>query len=149
MDSIQIDLGIKRLQINDGPEFIQFSPDDITFAEHFYQLIQDFQTKQVEYQKRAEAIDANTALDANGIPANVPEGLAMMHEVCDFMRERIDLLFGEGTSQKVFGDALSLGMYESFFQQITPYIQRSRSEKIAQYAPPPVAKKRRHKAVMK
>jgi hypothetical protein len=148
MDSIHIDLGVKRIQINDGPEFIQFSPDDITFAERFYQLIQDFQVKQAEYQVRAEAIDANKEVDANGIPANVPAGLALMHEVCGFMRERIDLLFGEGTSQKVFGDALSLTMYESFFTQITPFIQRSRSEKLAQYAPPLVAKKR-HKKVMK
>jgi len=150
MENITIETGVKRIMINDDPNnVLEFSPEDITFAEHFYQLIQDFQVKQAEYQKRAEAIDANKELDASGIPANVPAGLAMMHEICDFMREQIDLLFGAGTSQKVFGDALSLTMYEQFFQQVTPFIQRSRSEKLAQYAPPPAAKKRHKKAIMK
>lgn len=147
MDSIKIDTGVKRVQINDGPEYLEFNPEDILFAEKFYQLITDFQVKQVEYQKRATAIDANKEL-VNGIPANVPEGLAMMREVCEFMRERIDLLFGKGTSQKVFGDTLSIAMYGSFFTQIAPFIQNARAAKLAQYAPP-VAKRHTKKVVMK
>jgi hypothetical protein len=49
------------------------------------------------------------------------------------MRGQIDVLFGEGTSQKAFGNALELGMFEQFFSGITPFVQTVRKEKIAKY----------------
>ena len=47
MDNIQIDIGTKKVHINSGPEFIEFNPSDVTFAEKFYQLVKDFNAKQV------------------------------------------------------------------------------------------------------
>ena len=141
MDSIRIETGVKRIQVNDGPEYIEFNPADVSFAERFYQLIQDFEVKQVEYQKRAEAIDANKELDASGIPVNFPDGLAMMREVCEFMRAGIDGLFGKDTSKKAFGDALSLSMFQRFFEGITPFIKSARTEKIVKYQKQPHSKR--------
>lgn len=148
MNSIRIETGVKNIQVNDGPEYISFNPSDISFAERFYQLIQDFQVKQAEYQARATTIDANKEKDANGIPLNMAYGLAMMREVCEFMREKIDGLFGKDTSQKCFGDALSLDMFTSFFTQITPYIRAARAVKVDRYTNAVTDKKRKH-AVMK
>jgi hypothetical protein len=141
MDSIRIETGVKKIQINDGPEYIEFNPADVSFAERFYQLIRDFEAKQVEYQKRAEAIDANKELDANGIPVNLPDGLAMIRDVCEFMREKIDGLFGKDTSRKAFGDALSLSMFEQFFTGITPFIKTARANKVAKYQKQPHSKR--------
>jgi hypothetical protein len=142
MDSIRIETGVKKIQINDGPEYIEFNPADVSFAERFYQLIQDFEVKQVEYQKRAEILDAGSNLvDANGIPINFPAGLAMMREVCEFMRVKIDGLFGKDTSRKCFGDALSLDMFGQFFTGITPFIKTARTEKVAKYQKKPHSKK--------
>lgn len=141
--SIRIDTGIKRILINDGPEFIEFSPSDVTFAEKFYQLMQRFELKKVEYQARAEKIDANTEIDSNGLAANLPDNIAMIRDVCEFMREQIDVLFGTGTSQKVFGAALAVDMFEQFFTGITPFIQAARADKVAKYAPDTLPGKRR------
>lgn len=137
MDSIRIESGVKRISINDDPErVIEFNPSDVTFAERFYKLIGGFETKQNDYQARAEALDAQPVdLDANGLPANVGEKLAFMREVCEYMYQQIDYLFGEGTSQKVFEGVLSLETIGQFFEGITPFIQASRSERIAKYAP--------------
>jgi hypothetical protein len=135
MDSIRVETGIKRIQINDGPEFIEFNPSDVVFAERFYQLIKDFEIKQKEYEVRSLEIEKITGKDENGIPNNLPEGLALIREVCEFLKEKIDVLFGKGTSKKVFGDALNLNMFEQFFSGITPFIQVTREEKIAQYIP--------------
>lgn len=141
MDSIRIETGVKKIQINDGPEYISFNPTDVSFAERFYQLIQDFEVKQVEYQARAKVIDANKKKDASGIPVNFPDGLAMMREVCEFMRAGIDGLFGKDTSRKCFGDALSLEMFGQFFTGITPFIKAARTEKVAKYQKKPHSKK--------
>ena len=135
MDSIRIDTGEKRIAINDDPErVIVFNPGDIGFAERFYQLLQDFEAKQVEYQARAEDLD-NQALDERGIPSRIGESLALLREVCEFLKERIDHLFGAGTSAKVFGEAMTLDMFEQFFTGIVPFVQTARSGKVTKYAP--------------
>ena len=135
MDSIRINTGEKRIAINDDPErVIVFNPGDIGFAERFYQLLQDFEAKQVEYQARAEDLD-NQALDERGIPSKIGESLALLREVCEFLKERIDHLFGAGTSSKVFGETMTLDMFEQFFTGIVPFVQTARSGKVARYAP--------------
>ena len=51
MDNLNIDLGIKRLMINDDSEkVLEFNPSDIVFAERFYKLIQVVQEKEIEFQ---------------------------------------------------------------------------------------------------
>ena len=141
MDSLRIDTGVKKILINDGPEFIEFNPNDVSFAERFYSLIQEFEVKLKDYQARSDEIDGNKELDGNGIPVNFEARIALMREVCEFIRGKIDHLFGDGTSQRVFGNALSLNMFEQFFTGITPFIQKARYEKVAKYQKMPHKKR--------
>lgn len=147
MDSLKIDTGEKRIAINDDPErVIVFNPQDIGFAERFYELLRDFEAKQAEYQARSELLD-NDETDEHGLPVNIGESLSLMREVCEFLNSKIDYLFGEGASQKIFGGAMTLDMYAQFFTGITPFIQVARQGKTAKYAPP--GKQPRAKRVMK
>ena len=137
MDTLQINTGEKRIAINGDPErVIVFNPSDVRFAERFYGLIKEFEDKLKEYQPRSEEIEIHQDVDENGVPLNLPDKLALMREVCEYMRSKIDELFGAGTSQKAFGDALVLGVFEQFFVGITPFIQAARTEKISQYTTP-------------
>lgn len=135
-NDLQINSGIIHLTINGGPTFIEFNPNDILFAEHFYLLMQEFDEKQKEYQERLKKISEDKSVDANGVPSNLNDGLKVVHESCNFIRSKIDVLFGDGTSQKLFGDALVLEQFEQFFNGILPYIQNARNEKLERYAPP-------------
>jgi len=147
MDSIKINTGEKRICINDDPnKVIIFNPSDVTFAERFYSLIGELETKLQEYKKRGEILDNVTALDSNDIPINLDARLALLRETCEYMRSKIDILFGADTSQKAFGDAMVLEMFEQFFTGITPYIQSVRAEKIAKYSNPVAEKKRKRVA---
>lgn len=134
MESIHINTGVKRIAINDDPgRVIVFNPSDVAFAERFYRLIGEFQEKQADYQRRAEELDVNAVVDANGIPSNLADSLALLREACEFLRAKIDDLFGTGTSEKAFGDALSLDAFEQFFEGITPFVKTARSEKMTRY----------------
>ena len=144
-DSIKIDLGIKRILINDGPDFIEFNPEDVAFAEKFYTLFQSFENKQLEYLERSKQIDENSIMDENGVPKNLDEGLSLLREVCEYLKGEIDNLFGEGTSKKLFGDVLSLNVFYQFFSGIVPFISETRSEKIAKYVPSQEIRKRNSK----
>lgn len=133
MESLRIDTGVIRLQINDGPGYIEFNPASVQFAQRFYALIGDFESKLEEYETRSAAIEANTETDKNGLPVNMPERLALLEETCNYIRAKIDDIFGAGTSQTAFGDDLNLDVFEQFLVGITPFVQRARSKKVEKY----------------
>lgn len=140
MKSLNINTGAIRLAINeDENRVIEFNPYDINFVGNFYKLLEDFEIKEREFLKRLEEIEKNKKKTSFGVPANIPEGLALLEDIFDYLKEQIDLIFGKGTSEKAFGDANTLNMFEQFFDGITPYVQNARSGMINEYTG-----KRRH-----
>jgi hypothetical protein len=137
--SLKIDSGEVRLAIEDEngniKGEIKFNPKDELFAERFYRVMKEFQQKMQESEERSKELDSNTKLDENGLPVNIEEGMVFLRETCSYMREKIDYLFGSGTSQIVFGDVLSFDMIAQFLDGVTPYIQTARSNKLEQYIP--------------
>ena len=152
MDNVlRIDTGLKRLVIGDGPEVVEFNPTDVKWAELFQGMRQELLNKVDELQARSKELEAKAkAPGTTGVAAEIEKsGLALRTEVCVYMREKIDRLFGENTSQKVFGDLMSEYAITSFLEQVSPYIQIARAAKVAAYVPHPQTKKRKGKAVMK
>jgi len=138
-NNLVIDSGIKRVMINGDPNnYIQFNPSDVAFIERLDKLRNDIYAKDEEYKKRADAIDANTEVDSHGVKKNVSEVIAMRREVGEFMRAKIDDIFGDGVSKKLFGDSIIPEQCLQFLDGITPYIKPVRFAKVAQYAPPVV-----------
>jgi hypothetical protein len=114
---------------------LKFNPGNVGFVDRFYNLIGEFEVKEKEFQKRSRELDQNNEPGAYGIPKNTGEGLKLLNEICIYMREKIDYVFGEGTSQMVFGDYNNPNMFAQFFDGITPYIQKARNDKLAKYKP--------------
>lgn len=134
MDTLRIETGEKRIAINgDESRLLIFDPSDVLFVERFYKLISEFESKLTDYQKRSKELEADTRTNGNDIPANMGARLELVKEACNYSRESIDKVFGAGTSQTVFGDALSLDAVQQFFEGITPFIAVARSEKVQKY----------------
>lgn len=131
--NLNINTGL-RLTINDDPSrVIVMNPNDVDFAERFYRLIQDFEAKQGEYQARADALDAIEDQDAHGLPVNLRERIDFAREVCDYMHQQIDALFGEGAAYAAFQGQHDLDAIAQFFTEITPFIQNARAGKLEKY----------------
>lgn len=134
MQSIKIDSGSIRLAINDDENrIIEFNPHDVSFVENFYGLISEFEKKEIEYLERAKALDDDKEAGAYGIPQNTGKTIELIKEICAFLRDKIDSVFGEGTSQKAFGDTNTLLMFEQFLDGVTPYIQNARTGAVEKY----------------
>lgn len=135
MTGFKINTGIIRLRVecDDREEVIAFNPDDVTFVSNFCDLMTAMEQKQAEYDEKIEQLEQVEETDAFGVPVNIKERLALMLEICTFMRGQVDKVFGVGTSQKIFGNANTLDMFTQFFEGITPYIQKNRAEKVAKY----------------
>ena len=136
-DTLHISTGEKRIAIErDGKPAgeIVFNPSDVVFAEKFYRLIGEFETKSDEFSRRAEEVKDDTGAQ-----------LALLSETCTYFKEKINYLFGETASKVAFGDANTLDMFSQFFEGMTPFIRGARTQKIAQYMPPAKAKQRKRK----
>lgn len=134
VDTLRIDTGAIRLAINgDENRIIEFNPEDIVFVERFYSLIKEFESKEVEFRAKAEELAGNSELDEYGIPVNTGDNIKLVKELCEYLRTKIDHVFGQGTSAKVFENNQTLNMFEQFFTGITPYVQKARGKKLEQY----------------
>lgn len=133
-DNIRIDSGIKRITINDDPNrVIEFNPEDVVFVERFYNLLSEFKSSEKDFLERAKQLDAETEKDEFGAPVNAAERIQLMKDLCNWCKEKIDHLFGEGTSKTVFGDVNNIDMFIQFFEGITPFLESARNKKVNKY----------------
>ena len=135
MDKLKINTGAVRLLVDcDGVENeISFNPTDLTFVENLYKLISELDAKKEEFAYKEAELDKNNVTDENGIPNNATERINLIKEVCIYLRGRLDDVFGPETSNRVFGSTNTLDMFEQFFEGITPYILKARTDKTAKY----------------
>lgn len=132
--NININSATIRLTVNnDAKRIIEFNPEDVSFIESFYNLIQEFEKKTEEFKGRDLALSKDKTVDKYGIPQNAGKRIALTREICTYLREKIDELFGEGTSNTSFGNINNLDMFAQFFQGIMPFIEDARSKKTAKY----------------
>lgn len=134
MSNININTGEIKLTINDDENrVIMFNPNSLEFMNNLNELLSELEDKEREYKSKEAEIDKNTEVNSYGIPVNLKEKIKLIKDTCGFMRGKIDGVFGEGTSQTVFGDANTIDMFEQFFEGITPYIKKVRNTKINKY----------------
>lgn len=134
MDGLNIAGENVRLCIdNDETRVIEFYPTDVAFAENFYALAAEFETRRRDIQARAAEIakGGGTRLEKSRA------ALALTREAFTALREGIDRTFGAGTAQTVFGDRDSLDMAARFFRGVTPYIRRARQKELDRYLKEP------------
>lgn len=147
-EAVLIQTETKRLLIN-GSYTLEFDPSDILFVERWYRLLKEFSQKRKAVTEQYKALKADKKKDEDGLNANTQKYIDLTKELCQFQRAEIDRLFGEGTSQGVFGDVLSMQMLQSFFQVVTPYVAAAREKKLEPYSGPKPTRAKHNKKVNK
>lgn len=122
-NSIRIDSGTKRIEVNDNGDVILLPLGDDGFTRNFYQLLDDF-------RRKAETV----RVDENDI-------LRSMDRITDMnagMKADVDKLFGEGTCEKVFGDITpGIDYFLDFFYQLLPFFEehsKKRTARMSKYS---------------
>lgn len=131
MESIKITDNKIRLMINDDEsKVISFDPQDVGFVNRYYGLIDFLDARQTDYSKEAEAIDKSECAKEE----KNRRAFKLLEKMCKETKEQFDVVFGEGTMGRLFGDSLRLNMFEELLYGIAPYINKARREKIEKYA---------------
>ena len=132
----EITIPIERNGVNVGN--ISFNPESVEFAEAFIKLLESLEEKSRELEDKAKEIelvveDDEDTEDELQIPKNAKENVELWKDVSTYLRSEIDVLFGENTSNIVFGSDNSLDMFFQFFDGITPFVAQGREGKVEEY----------------
>ena len=129
LDSIRVDTGIKKIEVNDEGETISLNFSDQSFPARYFAMIDEFETQQEIFQKEAEMLDQEyeeKQLSDHERFRKVADFNLKVHE---FFKDRVDGLFGDGTCRKVFGDIVpSMDLYVDFISQLAPYFEKYGNE---------------------
>lgn len=132
VDSIRVNTGAKRIEVNDDGEYITLNFGDQTFPTRYFAMLDDFQAREPEFTKQAQEIDKRE------YPSDIDKSRAIAAfnlEMHEYFRDKIDGLFGAETCRKVFGDIVpGIELYSDFLEQLAPFFDaygKERSKKIS------------------
>ena len=131
-NKLRVDTGAVKIEVNDEGEYIILPFGDQSFPTRFFALIDSFEEREADYERRAKEIDDGDLSDLEKARAAV----ALNLEIHEKLRTEIDAIFGLETCRKVFGEIVpSVELYADFFNALTPYFEkygRDRQKKFAQ-----------------
>lgn len=143
MDSLRLDSGVKKIEVNEEGEYISINLSDNAFFERFNGFINWFDKKQIDIEQKAAELqkkypEQETMGEETEIKFNFQQFddySKLYKEICDEVSKKLDDLFGAECLHKVFPDVQSPGfeLICDFLDAVTPYLEKyakKRNEKI-------------------
>ncbi|MEN6482582.1 MAG: hypothetical protein ABFD29_10475 [Anaerolineaceae bacterium] len=103
METFDTKSNIQIVLDGDSSRVISFNPRDVMLRNRITQFMLNLQAKRTEIAERAQAIEAVTEKDEDGIPINIKDALSFNTETSEYFISQLDDIFGDGTSEKLFG----------------------------------------------
>ena len=109
-----------RLQINDTDDYIEFDLTDISLPERIMNAADNIAKMDIDYQKEKKEIMENS----NNEEDQVRKLINLEKEKSLAMRKEFDSFLGDGSCQKIFGNANYYGMYLQLFDALEPNFKK-------------------------
>lgn len=120
MDKIRIGKdNVYQIEVNDNGDCIDIDLLDIELPVKFVNASKTLKRETKIYNEKVEVLEKQYK---DNIKMYLYKRIDLDRSYCKKMREMIDNLFGEGTSQKVFGDKNRIGMFDEFFEKLLPIL---------------------------
>lgn len=109
-----------RLQINDTNDYIEFDLTDISLPERVMNAADNIAKMDIDYQREKQEIINNNQDEEQ----RVRKLINLEKEKSLAMRKEFDSFLGEGSCQKIFGNANYYGMYLQLFEALEPHFKK-------------------------
>lgn len=109
-----------RLQINDTNDYIEFDLTDISLPERVMNAADNIAKMDSDYQREKQEIINNNQDDGQ----RIRKLINLEKEKSLAMRKEFDSFLGEGSCQKIFGNANYYGMYLQLFEALEPHFKK-------------------------
>ncbi len=129
MDKLRVDSGIKKIEVNDTGECIQFSVTDSRFFESFFDLINWFEGD--DLKKSIDDVESQKDdIDNTDDMTAIKKIVDLQKNIITQAMEKIDGIFGEDASRKIFCDTIpDIYAIADFFEKITPFVEKYAKER--------------------
>lgn len=109
-----------RLQINDTEDYIEFDLTDISLPERVMNAADNIAKMDNDYQREKQEIINNNQDEEQ----RIRKLINLEKEKSLAMRKEFDSFLGEGSCQKIFGNANYYGMYLQLFEALEPHFKK-------------------------
>lgn len=109
-----------RLQINDTEDYIEFDLTDISLPERVMNAADNIAKMDSDYQREKQEIINNNQDEGQ----RIRKLINLEKEKSLAMRKEFDSFLGEGSCQKIFGNANYYGMYLQLFEALEPHFKK-------------------------
>lgn len=109
-----------RLQINDTNDYIEFDLTDISLPERVMNAADNIAKMDIDYQREKQEIINNNQDEEQ----RIRKLINLEKEKSLAMRKEFDSFLGEGSCQKIFGNANYYGMYLQLFEALEPHFKK-------------------------
>ena len=107
--------GIKQIQVNEQGDYIEIDLMDIELPFKVDNTRKELIRQTGIFRNRCKALEKQYRNNDNLLRIKQYEAEV---DFCKKCREIIDKLFGEGASQKIFGNTNRYGMFDDWFEQL-------------------------------
>lgn len=125
MESLQIRTGKIAIKILDDDGEVRgifkFNPEDLGVAKRMSELLAEIKQNTGEISKRESECKTGE------------ERMLLLEEVCSGYRDKIDQIWGAGSSDILFGNAVCVEMFTDFLNGISKHYQKESNKRIAEY----------------
>jgi hypothetical protein len=111
---------VYKIEVNDKGECIEFDLLDIELPIKLINASEELEKQKVIHEQKVEELKKENLEPKE----NMLKQYEIDKEFCQTMRNVLDNLFGEGASQKIFGDTNRITMFNDFFTQLEPHLDK-------------------------
>lgn len=133
MDSLRVDNGTKKIEVNDNGECIEFSVADSEFFRAFFDLLQWFDAQENRKEIKEMEEQSGKVISGDGSEINYDAAntvLDIREKISREACEKIDKIFGDEASRKIFGNVVpDMLIVADFFDKVAPFIEKYAKER--------------------
>lgn len=111
---------VYKIEVNDKGEYIEFDLLDIELPIKLINASEKLEKQKAVHEQKIEELKKENLEPKE----NMLKQYEIDKEFCQTMRNVLDNLFGEGASQKIFGDTNRITMFNDFFTQLEPHLDK-------------------------
>jgi len=129
MNKLRVNTGAVKIEVNDQGEFITLNFGDQEFPLKVVNLIEKFEVEHKRLKAISETIEIPGDITGEKIDPNFKKLAEVSLQSHKMFKEEIDVVFGDETCRKVFGNIVpSMDHISQFLTAIQPYFENHREE---------------------
>ena len=110
---------VYEIEVNDNGDVISMDPADLNLYDSIYRMMDTIKNAEKQFNDESKKIEQLEESDEK-----TRKQVKCMIRYFNKGRKAIDLVYGEGAADKIFGKTNHIEMFDMFFEQMEPHMEK-------------------------